>query len=66
MTLNTRAQWRTNGQNTDIETVLLHENGHVAGLGHSSNSAAVMYAYYQGVRRSLHPDDVSGISTLYP
>lgn len=66
MALNTRANWRTDGGNIDVETVLLHENGHVAGLGHSDVQAAVMYAYYQGVRRSLQQDDVNGISALYP
>jgi hypothetical protein len=66
MALNTRAKWNTNGQNYDIETVMLHENGHVVGLGHSSDSAAVMYAYYQGVRRTLGTDDINGVSALYP
>ncbi len=66
MALNTRAQWRTNGGNYDIETVMLHENGHVVGLGHSSVSTAIMYASYQGVRRALATDDINGVSTLYP
>ena len=66
MALNTRARWRTDGSNIDIETVMLHENGHVAGLGHSSSSAAVMYASYQGVRKDLSTDDMNGISALYP
>lgn len=66
MALNTRATWRTDGGNFDVETVVLHENGHVAGLGHSSVQAAVMYAYYQSVHRSLHQDDIDGVSALYP
>ena len=66
MALNTRATWRTDGGDFDVETVLLHENGHVAGLGHSAVAQAVMYAYYGGARRSLHQDDVDGISALYP
>ncbi len=66
MALNTRATWRTDGLNYDIETVLLHENGHVVGLGHSSNSLAVMYASYQRERRVLTTDDINGVSTLYP
>jgi hypothetical protein len=28
----------------DFETVVMHELGHVLGLGHSANSASVMYA----------------------
>ncbi len=50
----------------DAETVGLHEMGHVLGLGHTNISQAVMYAYYQGVRRSLHSDDSNGICSLYP
>jgi hypothetical protein len=50
----------------DVETVLLHENGHVAGLDHSSDPAAVMYASYQGARCLLAGDDEDGIRALYP
>ncbi len=50
----------------DLETVLLHENGHVAGLAHSSASGAVMEPYYEGVRRALSADDIAGLSYLYP
>jgi len=67
MALNTKFPWTTSGgSGYDLQTVLLHENGHVAGLGHSTVTAAVMYAYYGGVRRALHPDDICGISNLYP
>jgi len=66
MAMNTRVAWRTDGSDYDAQTVMLHENGHVAGLGHSSITTAVMYAYYGGVRRSLHSDDIAGISFLYP
>jgi Matrixin len=70
MGINTRFKWST-GVSTpagryDLESVLLHENGHVAGLGHSADTSAVMYAYYGGLRRELHQDDVDGISFLYP
>ncbi len=66
MALNTRVSWRTNGSDYDVETVMLHENGHVLGLGHSSVTQAVMYAYYGGLRRSLHQDDIDGVTSLYP
>lgn len=67
MALNSKFRWTTSGgSGYDVQTVMLHENGHVAGLGHSSVSGAVMYAYYGGVRRALHPDDLCGISNLYP
>lgn len=66
MALNINFSWFTDGRDFDIETVFLHENGHVAGLGHSDDPNAVMYPYYQGVRHSLGQDDVNGISFLYP
>ncbi len=66
--LNTTYSWSIGGdENTiDVETVFLHENGHVAGLGHSDVQEAVMYASYQKVRTTLHSDDIAGISALYP
>ena len=67
MALNTQFPWSTDGVNDyDVETVYLHENGHVVGLGHSEVVEAIMYAYYGGVRRVLHQDDKDGISALYP
>jgi len=62
--------WNTNNRinwegNFDVRTVLLHELGHVLGLGHSDNSLAVMYASYQGPRHELHLDDICGIQELY-
>ena len=64
--LNTKFTWNTNGNDYDVETVYLHENGHALGLGHSTVVGAVMEPVYDGVRRSLHSDDVAGITTLYP
>nr|KYP39815.1 Metalloendoproteinase 1 [Cajanus cajan] len=49
----------------DLETVALHEIGHVIGLGHSSVSGSVMFPTYAGVRRDLTQDDVDGIKALY-
>ncbi len=50
----------------DIETVCLHEMGHLIGFAHSSVYQAVMYAYYSNVRRNLHSDDIAGIQAKYP
>jgi len=70
MGINTRFKWSTSIPTPtgryDLESVILHENGHVAGLGHSADTSAVMFAYYGGVRRALHQDDIGGISFLYP
>jgi hypothetical protein len=69
MALNTGFSWSTAcvqmGGAIDLETVFLHENGHVAGLGHSSNTSAVMYPSYQTARCSLAADDRAGLAALY-
>ncbi|KAL5722318.1 hypothetical protein ACHQM5_005854 [Ranunculus cassubicifolius] len=62
--------WSTNptsSSQTDLESVAVHEIGHVLGLRHSSNSGAIMYAsLYPGeIKRDLQRDDVQGIQTLY-
>ena len=64
--MNTNFDWSTDGINHfDAETVFLHENGHVIGLGHSDVTGAVMEAVYAGFRQSLHQDDECGIQELY-
>ncbi|MFJ5776186.1 matrixin family metalloprotease [Streptomyces sp. NPDC093094] len=52
----------------DVESVALHEIGHLIGLDHSSNPAAVMFSQLNpnSIRRSLWPDDLIGALTLYP
>ncbi len=52
----------------DLETVLLHELGHAAGLAHSGQTSAVMRAGLKPghvARRALDPDDVAGICATY-
>lgn len=66
MALNTKFPWDTNGGDYDVETVYLHENGHALGLGHSQDPPAVMEAHYGGVQKTLFPDDIDGVSALYP
>ena len=68
MALNTNFTWKVNSNapNTfDPLTVLIHENGHVLGLGHSEVQGTIMEAIYEGVRQTLHNDDICGIQTLY-
>ncbi|HBH54692.1 MAG TPA: hypothetical protein DDY91_22645 [Planctomycetaceae bacterium] len=53
------------GANTDIQTVALHELGHILGLGHSSVAGAVMFPTYGGALTTLQQDDLNGIRFLY-
>ena len=49
----------------DAFTVMLHEEGHMVGAGHSNVNGAVMEAVYEGARRSLHDDDIAAVVALY-
>lgn len=51
----------------DLESVAVHEIGHLLGLGHSSVEESIMYPTISaGTRRvQLHNDDIEGIQTLY-
>ena len=49
----------------DVETVALHEIGHLLGLDHSTVPGAVMFPTYSGARRALSADDIAGIRSLY-
>lgn len=52
----------------DIETVALHEIGHILGLAHSDVPDAVMFASVGANRtkRDLTADDIAGVQGLYP
>ena len=52
----------------DLQTVLTHELGHVQGLAHSADRAAVMWfaAGRTFARRALTPDDVAAICAVAP
>jgi len=69
MAINTRYVWSTGctaqSGAFDLQSVYLHENGHVAGLGHSTDLSAVMYPSYQTARCALAADDRAGIAALY-
>ena len=69
MAINTRYVWSTGctaqSGAFDLQSVYLHENGHVAGLGHSTDTSAVMYPSYQTARCALAADDRNGLAALY-
>jgi matrixin len=69
MTLNTRFTWKgtcnSSGSGYDVETVFLHENGHVAGLDHTTRTDSVMYPSYQSPRCTLFPYDERSLANLY-
>ncbi|MDN5753786.1 MAG: matrilysin family metalloendoprotease [Nitrosospira sp.] len=52
----------------DVETVALHEIGHLLGLGHSRVAGSVMFPSVNDnfIMRTLTADDIFGIRTLYP
>lgn len=51
---------------TDQIGVIAHEIGHALGLGHTPETAALMYYRIVNLRTRLGQDDVDGISYLYP
>jgi hypothetical protein len=52
----------------DIETVALHELGHLLGLKHNGIPGTVMYEWTSAnsTLRTLQDDDILGIHALYP
>nr|CAI5825163.1 unnamed protein product [Callosobruchus analis] len=44
---------------------MVHEIGHVLGLGHSNVKSAIMYPWYQDKVRGLDIDDKNAIVQLY-
>ncbi|XP_010030761.2 metalloendoproteinase 5-MMP [Eucalyptus grandis] len=62
-------QWSTNPSSTqfDLESVTLHEIGHLLGLAHTPDQNAVMFATISpgAQKRDLRQDDIDGIHALY-
>ncbi|KAK4783382.1 hypothetical protein SAY86_007756 [Trapa natans] len=51
----------------DLESVAMHEMGHILGLMHSTVKNAIMYPSFHpgGIKRELQKDDIDGIHALY-
>jgi hypothetical protein len=52
----------------DLDTVVLHEFGHAAGMGDLYDAECVeevMYGIYEGPKSELRAGDITGIQTLY-
>ncbi|KAI3920295.1 hypothetical protein MKW92_044547 [Papaver armeniacum] len=62
-------EWRANpwSNMNDLESVTMHERGHVLGLGHNFEPNSVMFPLFPvgTTKRHLHGDDVQAIRALY-
>ena len=68
-------QWSTTGSGgVDLESIVLHESGHALGLAHASSAQCplragparpIMCGTIVGVDRTVAPDDIVGIQSLY-
>lgn len=51
--------WTDDGTGIDLETVALHEIGHLLGIMHSDDPSAIMYETYTIMNRLLSSDDIT-------
>ncbi|GMV85899.1 MAG: hypothetical protein AMXMBFR80_17540 [Dehalococcoidia bacterium] len=72
MELSSKVRWSidetTPANRYDLWSTILHEMGHAAGLGHTEDGSAVMYASLKAgaQKRTLAGDDRQGLIAAYP
>lgn len=59
------SSFRFDGAPYDLNTVMLHEAGHVFGLDHSTNEQSPMFARFNNPISELTPGDIEAIRRLY-
>jgi hypothetical protein len=52
------------GSSAEVEAILLHEVGHVVGLGHSASKDELMYRSTDGTVTDFGPGDLAGLALL--
>lgn len=52
------------GSASQVESILLHEMGHVVGLGHSEDKGQLMYRANDGTRPGFSDGDLAGLTLL--
>jgi hypothetical protein len=51
----------------DLQSVTVHEIGHVLGLGHTNDQFTTMHTYYIGTfQKTVSQGDIDGIRVIYP
>lgn len=66
---NAKYSWSTNPSSTqyDIQMIMTHEIGHCLGLGHSTDSSAIMRPTFSAgsKQHTINSDDIAGIQAIY-